>query len=140
MKKVIYSKKYPKKERNEYIQEDFIELINRETENEFWADLLESKYISKLIFIDDRHRLRDKHMEECVRFANKNELDVEVLKGAECTCINLSFDQMTDLTEIKDSIDFADRVLTVSSIGDSDITLSLTFQTHKTVFFKKKEE
>lgn len=140
MKKIIYSKKYPKKERNEYIQEDFIELINRETENEFWADLLESKYISNLLFIDDRHRLRDKHMEACVRFANKNELDVEVLKGAECTCINLSFDQMTDLTEIKDSIDFADRVLTVSSIGDRDITLSLTFQTHKTVYFKNKKE
>ena len=137
MKELIYSKKYPKRKRNRYIKKAFYELINRETENELWAALLEAKFCKKVLYIDDLHSLREKHMRACVDFAEKKEIDIEIFKGDECTCINLSFDGWVDITEIKESLNFADRVMLISRIGNKDITLSLTFQTHKIVLLKK---
>ena len=139
MKELIYSKKYPKLEKGEYTQKDFEELFHRETENEFRADMFKSKYRHELLCIDDKNCLREKHIKACVEFARSNEKDVEVLMSKECVYINISFDGMIDITSIKESIDFADKVRMVSGIGDRDITLSLTFQTHKIVFFNKRE-
>ena len=140
MKKLIYSKKYPKQKRDQYIKEDFYELINRKTENELRAELFGNKVEQQVLFVDDKHVLREKHMRTCVEFAETNKIDVEIFKGTECTCINLSFDGWVDFTEIKESFSFADRVMLVSHAGDKDITLSLTFRTHGIVLFKKKNE
>ena len=136
MKELIYSKKYPKKKRDPYIKEDFYELINRKTENELWTEQFESKYSKKVLYKDDFFILREKHMRACIDFAEKKEIDIEILKGTECTCINLFFDSWVDITEIKETLNFADRAMLLSRIGDKDITLSLTFQTHKIVLFK----
>ncbi len=138
MKKLIYSKKYPKQKRNTYLSEDFKELMHRETENEFWARQFKDKYRHKVLFSDDRHTLREDHIRACVRFALKKEIDIEIFKGTEYICVNLSFDGLIDITEIMESIAFADRVISVSHIEDKDMTLSLTYQTHNIVFFKKR--
>ena len=139
MKELIYSKKYPKQKQDRYIKEDFYECINRKTENELWTELFKAKCDKKVLYIDDFHALREKYMHACVDFAEANKIDIEIFKGTEDTCINLSFDGLVDITEIKESISFADRIMLVSDTGNKDITLSLTFQTHKIVLFKKEE-
>ncbi len=140
MKELIYSKKYPKQKQDRYIKEDFYECINRKTENELWTELFEAKCDKRVLFRDDLHVLREKHMRACVDFAEENEIDVEIFKGTEDTCINLSFDGFLNISEIKESLSFADRIILASGTGDKDITLSLTFQTHKIVLFKKKHQ
>lgn len=138
MKELIYSKKHPKKKRSRYIREDFYELINRQTENELWSELLESKCSKKVLCIDDLHLLREKYMQKCIDFAEAKKIDIEIFRGTEDTCINLSFDGLVNITEIKEALSFADHVMLVSRTGDKDITLSLTFQTHKIVLLKKE--
>ena len=139
MKELIYSKKYQKQKRDTHTKEDFYELINRKTENELWTEMFEAKCDKMILYTDDFHALREKHMRTCVDFAEANKIDIEIFKGTEDTCINLSFDGLVDITEIKESISFADRIMLVNSTGDKYITLSLTFQTHKIVLFKKEE-
>ncbi len=139
MKELIYSKKYQKQKRDTHTKEDFYELINRKTENELWAELFEAKCDKKILYIDDLHILREQHMRACVDFAEENNIDIEIFKGTEDTCINFSFDGLVNLTGITKSISFADRIMLASGTGDKDITLSLTFQTHKIVLYKKEE-
>ncbi len=138
MKKLIYSKKFPKQDRNPHIQEDFKDIIHRETENELWARMFKDKYEQKVLFADDLHPLREEHIRTCVNFALKNEIDVEVFQGTECVCINLSFNKLVDISELKKSIEFADQVMLVSGISKKAITLSLVYKTHRIVFFNKR--
>ncbi len=85
--------------------------------------------------MDDKNPVREKHIRDCISFAEAQEADVEIFKGPESICVNLYCNDLVDITGLRDVIATADRVLQVPKTFGKATALSLTYHTHRIVFF-----